>query len=81
MKVQRPGAYAVVVDGERVLLTELGRSGRWTLPGGLLDRGEDAGQTVRREVREETGLAIRPAEPLTYVAMSGLALAGVELPA
>ena len=142
MKVQRPGAYAVVVDGERVLLTELGRSGRWTLPGGGIDLGEQPEVSLAREAHEETGLelhdvrlagvstarwtgrapdrvvedfqavqllytAVAPTDveprvvevggstsavawmrvdeiagrPLTYVAMSGLALAGVELPA
>ncbi len=141
MKVQRPGVYAVVADGERVLLTRLGRSGRWTLPGGGIDLGEQPELSLAREAHEETGLSLSDVRlagvstarwtgrapdrvvedfqavqvlytataptdvephvievggstsavawlaveeiaglPLTYVAMSGLALAGVELP-
>jgi ADP-ribose pyrophosphatase YjhB (NUDIX family) len=32
-------------------------AGRWTLPGGGLDWGEDPADGVVREIREETGLA------------------------
>lgn len=39
----------------------------WTLPGGLLDRGEDAREAAVREVLEETGLHIDVGEPLTVV--------------
>ena len=61
------GALCFLEHEGRVLMLRQRHRRGWTLPGGLLDRGEDAGQTVRREVREETGLAIRPAEPLTTV--------------
>ena len=42
-EVQRVAAYGLVRDGDRVLLTRLGRSmhkGLWTLPGGGVDFGE-----------------------------------------
>jgi len=58
MKVQRPGVYAVVMDGERVLLTQLDRSGRWTLPGGGIDLGEQPEVSLAREAYEETGLTL-----------------------
>ncbi len=58
MKVQRPGVYAVVADGDRVLLTGLGRSGRWTLPGGGIDLGEQPEVSLAREAHEETGWSL-----------------------
>jgi len=60
--VTRVGAYAVVLAGERILLTELAGStasaGSWTLPGGGIDHGETPVDAVVREVYEETGHTI-----------------------
>jgi 8-oxo-dGTP diphosphatase len=62
----RVGTYGVartVADGvEHLLLARLadhvsGR-GRWSLPGGGLDHGEDVDAGLRREVHEETGLDV-----------------------
>ena len=35
-----------------------GEGGKWCLPGGMINPGEDAKAAVIREVREETGLAL-----------------------
>lgn len=59
------GAVAVIeCDGEVLFLRQPHRPG-WSLPGGLLDRGEEAAEAVVREVREETGLQITAGLPTT----------------
>ena len=57
---QRVAAYAVVVADGALLLTLLSQrtgsgAGRWTLPGGGVDPGEEPSAAVLREVHEETG--------------------------
>lgn len=44
-------------DGALLLVRQVYRR-RWGVPGGLLERGEDAADAARREVFEEVGLAI-----------------------
>jgi 8-oxo-dGTP pyrophosphatase MutT (NUDIX family) len=55
----RAGCSAVVLDGERILLTRRADNGRWCLPGGHIDPGENVAEATAREVLEETGLVIR----------------------
>jgi ADP-ribose pyrophosphatase YjhB (NUDIX family) len=56
-----PAASAVVVDqAGRILLIRRSDNGLWAIPGGLMDIGEDIARTVRREVKEETGLDVEP---------------------
>jgi ADP-ribose pyrophosphatase YjhB (NUDIX family) len=45
-------------DDGRLLLVRHEYRNRWGVPGGLLDRGEDAADGARREALEEVGLAI-----------------------
>lgn len=59
---QRVAAYAVVVERDRLLLTQLaprtGAAGRWNLPGGGIDPGESPEAAVVREVAEETSQVV-----------------------
>jgi 8-oxo-dGTP diphosphatase len=63
-RVQRFAAYAVVRDPlEQILLTRIADgypgAGRWHLPGGGTDFGEQPGEALLRELAEETGHAGR----------------------
>jgi 8-oxo-dGTP diphosphatase len=55
------GVGAVIICNGKILLekrkSEPGR-GKWTIPGGLVELGESAEQTVIREVREEANLEV-----------------------
>jgi 8-oxo-dGTP diphosphatase len=60
---QRIAAYGVVRDAEdRLLLARaapfLTLKGRWFLPGGGVQHGEDPVDSLRREVEEESGLKV-----------------------
>ncbi len=47
----------ILPDG-RIVLIQRRDSGRWGLPGGLVDWGEDIASAAKRELWEETGLSI-----------------------
>jgi ADP-ribose pyrophosphatase YjhB (NUDIX family) len=53
----------ILLERDRVLLVERGKEplkGWWSLPGGLVECGERLAEAVCREVREETGLRVKP---------------------
>lgn len=53
------GGSAIVRDGAgRVLLIRRGDNGRWALPGGMMEPGEQIAECVARETREETGVEV-----------------------
>lgn len=64
------GVGAVVVCSGNILLEkrkdELGR-GKWSIPGGIVELGEEAEQTAVREVREETNLTVEKPELIDVV--------------
>lgn len=61
------GVGALIFRGDSILMAQRGKQplmGWWSLPGGAVETGELLAEAVRREVREETGLEIRPVEVL-----------------
>jgi ADP-ribose pyrophosphatase YjhB (NUDIX family) len=55
------GIGVVVLRGDSVLLVRRGKPpnvGAWTLPGGAQELGETTEQAARRELQEETGIAV-----------------------
>jgi 8-oxo-dGTP diphosphatase len=56
-----PGVAAVVIDpAGRVLLQRRSDDGKWGLPGGGIDPGEEPADALVREIREETALEVVP---------------------
>ncbi len=61
------GVGGVVIHRGRALLIRRGSEplkGEWSIPGGMLELGEDLKAGVQRELREETGLDVEPQECL-----------------
>lgn len=59
--MRRHGAYAIILRGQRVLLTyQAWPEDDWQLPGGGIDPGESVLQALHREVLEETGWRVAP---------------------
>ena len=63
-RTTRVAAYGLLKRDEKMLLCRLSQKvgmnpGRWTLPGGGLDFGEDPEDAVVREFKEETGLVVK----------------------
>lgn len=55
------GVGVAVVDGGRLLLVQRAMNperGKWSLPAGFIDQGEDPKETAAREALEETGLLV-----------------------
>lgn len=59
------GVGVLVVDDGRILLVRrrmMPEQGKWSIPAGFLDRGEDPQVVAVRETLEETGLAVEITE-------------------
>ena len=64
------GVGVIIICNGRILLekrkSEPGK-GKWSIPGGLVELGEEVEQTVIREVKEETGLEVEKPEHIDVV--------------
>ena len=70
-----PNAASVALfEGGRVLLIQRARApwlGKWSLPGGRLEAGEDAETCARREIAEEIGLLVSGLRPVMLMELGG----------
>jgi 8-oxo-dGTP diphosphatase len=70
------GVGAVILDGYKILLEKRKNApskGKWSVPGGLVELGEDVKEAVIREVKEETCLDVyepRLVDVVNYVSLS-----------
>lgn len=62
-------ASIAVMDGDKILMGRRRDSGRWTLPGGHLEAGEDPHEGAIRELAEEAGI---DAQQLNYLGSQGV---------
>jgi len=64
------GVGVVIIKDGKILLEkrkyEPGK-GKWSIPGGLVELGENVEQTVIREVKEETGLDVEKPEHIDVI--------------
>ncbi|WP_020519831.1 NUDIX hydrolase [Catelliglobosispora koreensis] len=68
-QVQRVSACGLARDGDALLLVHIGRSaygdaGKWTVPGGGIEHGEDPREAVTRAFSEQTGLTVETGQLL-----------------
>ena len=86
MRVARPAARILLVDGERrVLLFRFtpgdGRAPFWCTPGGAVDPGERYADAARRELVEEVGIDRDPGPEIAQRTVDFLTIERVEVTA
>jgi ADP-ribose pyrophosphatase YjhB (NUDIX family) len=58
--VIRPGVSAIIITAQGLLLQRRNDNNLWGLPGGAVEISESVTEAIVREVREETGLEVKP---------------------
>ena len=64
-------AVVALLSGDKVLLGRRVDSGKWTLPGGHVDKGETPYEGALRELEEEAGIAVRSLNLIGHEVISG----------
>ncbi len=54
-----PGVAGVILNEDKELLLQQKLDGTWSLPAGMIEPQESPVQALIREIREETGLAVK----------------------
>ena len=75
-RIPKVAAGVVLIDADRVLLVRRVNEpyrGRWTLPAGFVDAGEDPRRAAERECLEETGLQ-RAAPAACWISSPGASM-------
>ena len=57
-----PAVYGIIIKRNKILLLPIGD--KYALPGGSIEMGEDHIEALTREIKEETGLGIKPTKIL-----------------
>lgn len=58
--------YGVCFVGEQIVIAKNGLRSTWGLPGGSIEKGESIEQTLKREIQEETNMAVLKYLPIGY---------------
>ena len=66
------GVVGILIRDEKVLIVKNSYRSGWSLPGGMLKKGEEATDCFIREVREELGVQVRNATVVTAVTVKPL---------
>jgi len=67
----RLGQKAIILDEQNKILVlqrseKSGAGGKWSLPGGAIDFGEEPLVSIKREIEEETQLKVRDCKVFTF---------------
>src|ERR1035437_9513884 len=67
----RVSIKALLFDENGKLMLIRDEDGRWDLPGGSMEHGENFEQTLKREIKEEMGVDCEILDPKPFIVWSG----------